>query len=139
MPRTKKTPSSLSLAADATKGSNGTPKGSGPSLAPVPLPVPLSQGVAELVRLTGLDEPAVVRHLLSSALLWCGLNGYGRRSFEFLAEATMGKDGAKEFLEQATETSCAIEMEGAMKVAYHREREADAAFPGDWPDEPAGA
>ena len=106
-----------------------------PTLGPVALPLPLAQGVAELVRLTGLEEPAVVRHLLSSALLWCGLNGYGRRSFEFLAETTMGKDGAKEFLEQATETWCAIEMEGAMAVAYHREREADAAFPDDWPAE----
>lgn len=34
MPRTKKTPSSQSLAADATKGPNETPKGSGPRVAP---------------------------------------------------------------------------------------------------------
>jgi hypothetical protein len=34
MPRTKKTPSSQSLAADATKGPNETPKGSGHSVAP---------------------------------------------------------------------------------------------------------
>jgi len=34
MPRTKKTPTSQSLAADATKGPNGTPKSSGPSVAP---------------------------------------------------------------------------------------------------------
>lgn len=34
MPRTKKTPSSQSLAARATKGPNRTPKGSGPSVAP---------------------------------------------------------------------------------------------------------
>lgn len=138
-PATKKTPTSQSLAARATKGSKDTPKGSGPSLAPVPLPVSLSQGVAELVRLTGLEEPAVVRHLLSSALFWCGLNGYGRRSFEFLLEATMGKEGMQEFLEEATGTACAIEMEAAVKVAWQRGREADAAFPGDWPAKQAGA
>ncbi len=34
MPRTKKTPTSQSLAADATKGPNGTPKSSGPRVAP---------------------------------------------------------------------------------------------------------
>lgn len=34
MPRTKKTPTSQSLAARATKGPNETPKGSGPSLPP---------------------------------------------------------------------------------------------------------
>jgi hypothetical protein len=107
------------------------------TLAPVPLPVPLAQGVAELVRVTGLEEAVVVRHLLSSALLWCGLNGYGRRSFEFLAEATMGKKGAAEFIEKATETSCALEMEAAVAVAAQREQEAYAAFPGDWPAQAA--
>lgn len=34
MPRTKKTPTSQSLAARATKGPKETPKGSGPSVAP---------------------------------------------------------------------------------------------------------
>lgn len=34
MPRTKKTPTSQSLAAQATKGPMETPKGSGPSVAP---------------------------------------------------------------------------------------------------------
>ncbi|HMM36007.1 MAG TPA: hypothetical protein PKA62_14895 [Thermoanaerobaculia bacterium] len=34
MPRTKRAPASQSLAAHATKGPNGTPKGSGPSVAP---------------------------------------------------------------------------------------------------------
>jgi len=100
---------------------------------PTPLPAPLAQGVADLVRLTGLEEAAVVRHLLTSGLFWCGLIGYGRDSFEFLAEATMGKEGAAEFIGQATETTCAIEMEAAVRVADQREQEAKAAFPGDWP------
>lgn len=34
MPRTKRAPASQSLAARATKGPNGTPKSSGPSVAP---------------------------------------------------------------------------------------------------------
>ena len=46
-------------------------------------------------------------------------------------EAALAK--AEEFIEQATEKFCAIEMEGSYKVAEQREREADAAFPGDWP------
>lgn len=122
-----------------TPATPSAPKRTAPTLAPTELPVPLAQGVAELVRLTGLEEGAVVRHLLSSALFWCGLNGYGRRSFEFLAETTMGKDGAKAFLDEATATDCAIEMEAAVKVAWQREREADAAFPGDWPSAQAEA
>lgn len=138
-PGTKRNPTSSTAKKFDAGPQVESPKGSGASLAPVPLPVSLSQGVAELVRLTGLEEPAVVRHLISSALFWCGLNGYGRRSFEFLLDTTMGKDGAKDFLEEATSTCCAIEMEAAVKVAWQREREATAAFPGDWPAKQAGA
>ena len=56
MPRTKKTPSSQSLAARATKGPNRTPKGSGPSVAPS-----LEERVA--VPLVTIDADAIYRKL----------------------------------------------------------------------------
>ena len=66
-PATKKTPTSQSLAARATKGSKDTPKGSGPSVAPS-----LEERVAAL-------EKVVTRLALSVADLLGDLSGDRRQ------------------------------------------------------------
>lgn len=67
MPRTKKTPSSQSLAADATKGPNETPKGSGPSVARLEERVSRLEGLFAYLGegiLRSLPEPLVADALL---------------------------------------------------------------------------
>lgn len=72
MPRTKKTPTSQSLAARATKGPLETPKGSGPSV----LPAGLEERVAvPLVRVDTDAGYSPKERDAGAALVWLSANG----------------------------------------------------------------